>query len=415
MSTYEKQIDKVRKYIEEHKAERYPFENVTLAEKDEFTKSLYLRMLCTLIRYTGEPNEMQVLYVRRLIAGIHAEQGFQEYMKMALELDTTDVDEFVTIFKEESLKYYFGIDGTILLSIAEGEEKQYELLAELVEMLGITREKLIYLTAVAKAIIAQSTEMFDDAKLILPDSVQNLSLYHYISGFYAGMIVDTPVECHIYSCNKANVDLSGYSYLSAKRVIIENISATLQENIVFNGCAEVIIRNCKFIGNEFLMEFNGVGNVTVEDCVISDFTNRFAYFTDINGFIIRKNRFLNCGHSGGSNGSGIWSHYRQMRGGVLNCKGNVSGGIVLQNNELLNCYIARTEFQSGYVATGIFLHLEHTVNSIKVLENQFNGCECRKSDTTIPHVYISTSEANSISVKEEEGNVCTGSVTKIFA
>ena len=42
MSDYEKHIDKIRKYFEEHKAERYPFENALLSEKDEYVKSLYL-------------------------------------------------------------------------------------------------------------------------------------------------------------------------------------------------------------------------------------------------------------------------------------------------------------------------------------------------------------------------------------
>ena len=57
MSDYEKHVDEIRKYFEEHKAERYPFENALLREKDEYVKSLYFRMLCTLVRYTGEPDE----------------------------------------------------------------------------------------------------------------------------------------------------------------------------------------------------------------------------------------------------------------------------------------------------------------------------------------------------------------------
>ena len=138
MSDYEKHIDKIRKYFEEHKAERYPFENALLSEKDEYVKSLYFRMLCTLVRYTGEPSEMQVLYIRRLISGARAESDFQDYMKMALDLDTEDIDEFISVFKEDDLKYYFCIDGAILLSVIKGADKNYALLAELIEMLRLT-------------------------------------------------------------------------------------------------------------------------------------------------------------------------------------------------------------------------------------------------------------------------------------
>ena len=80
-------------------------------------------MLCSLIRYTGEPSKMQVLYVRRLMAGINAEAAFEDYMKMALDLDTTDVDEFIATYKQDDLKYYFCIDGMILLAVAENAEK----------------------------------------------------------------------------------------------------------------------------------------------------------------------------------------------------------------------------------------------------------------------------------------------------
>ena len=41
MSDYEKHIDKIRKYFEEHKAERYPFENALLS--DVFCKHFFLK------------------------------------------------------------------------------------------------------------------------------------------------------------------------------------------------------------------------------------------------------------------------------------------------------------------------------------------------------------------------------------
>ena len=245
MSDYEKNIDKIRKYFEEHKAERYPFENALLSEKDEYVKSLYFRMLCTLTRYTGEPSEMQVLYIRRLIAGSHAENKFEDYMRMALDLDTEDIDEFISVFEEDDLKYYFCIDGAILLSVIEPHDKNYELLAELIELLGITQRELRHLTTVAKAVISQSVELFNEAQKLASETTRNLSLYHYVANFYAGVILSTPKELHIYSCHRTNVDLAQHSTFRSKKVIIENISSALKFNCVFDGCEEVLIRNCK--------------------------------------------------------------------------------------------------------------------------------------------------------------------------
>ena len=66
MNAFEKKLDKIRKELEGKKAELYPIENEMLQQKDEYIKSLYIRMLCTLIRYTGEADEMQIVYIRRL-------------------------------------------------------------------------------------------------------------------------------------------------------------------------------------------------------------------------------------------------------------------------------------------------------------------------------------------------------------
>ena len=141
MNNYEEKIDNIRDYFNDHKAERYPFVNTMLAEKDEYTKSLYFRMLCMLVRYTNEPNDMQILYIRRLIAGTQAENTFQNYMKMAIEIETKDVEEFISIFSKDELRYYFCIDGAILLN-ANSNDKDYKLFAEIIEILGVTKKRI---------------------------------------------------------------------------------------------------------------------------------------------------------------------------------------------------------------------------------------------------------------------------------
>lgn len=399
MSTFEERIDKVREYFKEHKAERYPFENTALSEKDEYIKSLYFRMLCTLIRYTGEASEMQVLYVKRLIAGCNGESEFQDYMKMALDLDISDVEEFISVFREDGIRYYFCIDGAILLSAAETEEKKYELLAELIETLGITHGELKYLAAVAQSVVLQSSEKFDEAKTFAPDTLCPLSMYHYVQGFYAGAIVDTPNEIHIFSCDRSEVDLSAYGVLKNKKVIIENISCSFKGDVILEGCAEVLIRNCKFMGSQYNFKFNTIGNVIIENCDVRDFTNRFAYFSNTDNFTVLNSRFFNCGCTGSGN----------IYGGVLYNSGNCSKNIILENNELLNCYVARTAYHCYSYATGIFLNIQGGLENIKVLRNHFSGCECRNNGNKV-WAYI-TGYAES---EVEEDNVCMGPVKKIY-
>lgn len=403
MPEYENKIDKIRKYFEGKKSELYPLKNTMLAEKEEYIKSLYLRMLCSLIRYTGEPSKMQVLYVRRLMAGINAEAAFEDYMKMALDLNTTDVDEFIAAYKQDTLKYYFCIDAIILLSVAENAEKNYELLAELVEMLGINREQLKYLSAAAKAIVMQSSELVDEAKKFLPCSLVNLSLFHYIDGFYTGKIVDTHEKFHVYSSNKAVLDLTNYVSLKAKQVIIENISASLPHNIEFRGCAEVVISNCKFYDSEYNFNFINVGKVIIENCEFTNFSNRVALM-HVDNIVIRNNKFINCGVVDDGD----------VYGGVFYCDEDKRlNSVILENNELLNCYVERTSYSYSYCATDIFMHFSNGGKNIKVFRNSFIGCECRNHGTKYADfAYIG--RCNDYDNVEESENVCSGTVTRIL-
>lgn len=406
MSDFGKHIDEIRRYFDEHKAERYPFENALLGEKDEYVKSLYFRMLCTLVRYTGEPGEMQALYIRRLIAGSHAESEYPDYMKMALDLDREDIDEFISVFGESDLKYYFCIDGAIILTVGESSDKNYELLAELIELLGITRDELTYLISVSKAIISLNSDQFEETKRNSPETTKALSLYHYAAGFYTGMLADTPELRHIYSCNKAEVNLSNYTDYKAERVILENVTISLQESIVFDGCSEVIMRRCSFHGNSCPFKFRRVGQVIIEECEISDFSNRFAVFADTNNLYLRRNRFINCGYTLSSRGHAM--------GGVLLSHGERMDSVVIENNKFLNCYVARTEYVYGYWAQGILLHLEHGTDEIIVTGNRLSGCECRENGNWGDHseAYI-MGDANADSAYETD-NVCEGPVRRIF-
>lgn len=391
MSTFEQQIDAVRAYFKEHKAERYPFENPYLREKEEYIQSLYYRMLCALVRYPDEPDDMQVLYIRRLMAGAQAEHTFQDYMKMALDLDTDDINEFISAFHEDELRFYFCVDGLVLLSAVQAHEKAYALLSELIELLGITKDELRYLSAIAAAIVTQSSQAFDSAKTRTTRSTKDLPFYPYVRGFYSGLITDTSAEKHIYSADGGKVSLGQYGPYTAKRVVIENISCVLDQDIKFEGCEEVIIRSCILKGNKYRFEFHRVGKVSIENCEIIDFSNRFAYLEDSNHLFVQKNRFENCGCAGGGHG------------GVFYCARSADQ-IHFIENEFLSCYIGKN--------FGVILYCGDSsgwgrVKTISILNSQFCGC---KAESGRFATYFAVHSDN----KVEKGNTCTGSIIEIF-
>lgn len=397
-------IHKIRKYFAENKAERYPLENSLLKDKEEYTKSLYLRTLCMLVQYTHDPEEMQVLYLRRLIAGVQAENKLEDYMRMALEIETGDIDAFLSAFREDMLRYYFCLDGMILLAAEGDTEQDYGLLAEIVELLGVTKAELEYLTMAAKSILEQDSNIYDTAKTLLTDGTRDIDLYPYIKDFYVGAIIDTSTEKYIYSRDKSPVDLFQYGLFHTKKVVIENVTITLQSCVVFEGCEEVVIKNCNLVGNENNYTFNRVGKILITNCNINNFTNRFAIFKNTNNIQIFNNHFTNCGYAYSSDAFG----------GVLLNDGDAEHNIILENNELLNCYIESIGYGGG--RSGIFLSDEnYGKGDIKLNENRFIGCECRGGAPrrrTAAYIYVQNSYKKTWT---SDNNICTGSITRLFA
>lgn len=225
-------------------------------------------------------------------------------------------------------------------------------------------------------------------------------MYHYVCGFYGGAITHTPSEIHIYSKDKSCVSMSDYATFKAKKVIIENITADLHDNVLFEGCAEVVIKNCKFSGNEYRFEFLNVGKIVIENCKISDFSNRFMYLQHCNELIVSKNHFIDCGYT-----EEDW-----VCGGVIGSYGKELATIILEKNTLQNCYICSHRIYVRGRCNGIFIYNEgRNTELLRVVSNQFIGCQY-KINNFDTGAYISV-EAEQV---VNENNVCKGSVMRIM-
>ena len=361
MSTYQERIDTVRKYFHSLKANRYPFVNETLAEKDEYTKSLYFRLLCTLVRYTCEPNQMQVLYIERLIAGCKAEQKYRDYMRMALELEIKDVEEFVSALKETELKYYFCIDGSILLMLADSDDKNYELLAEIVEIFGITRQEVQYLALASRAIVAQNSTMFEETLAQSPESMFSLSLFPYIADFHTGLVSNTDQKVYLYSFSKAKVDLSNYQHLKPNKLVIENIILDHKDKMLqFQGYHEIVLRRCSVNLSELKLHFENVSNVVLDhcvfdggakeketleaiqfntctdvkitDCVFKNFSSQTIVKNDVVNFYVENTTFENCIYQY-QRSSSAWASL----GCVISSNYYQNNVIYFENSTFVNC------------------------------------------------------------------------------
>lgn len=354
MEEFNKNIEGIRRMMSELRNEKYAIVNPDLLSLDEYMKTLYLKVLCTVVQLGDEPTEMQVLFLKRIVAGIGVEDPAEEYMRRALEISDTDMQEFLTGMKENRAKYYFALDGLILVSIGTENQECYQYLAEIIELLDICRDDLKYVCLVASSILQQQSSFYDEAKELTNERIREVDYTPYVQNFYAGAIKDSMELVH-YSApdKKYSESITFRTSYAEKRVVFENLDIDINETWKFNNCNEVIFMDCKFAGGDFSIEVNGCKKVivdrcrfenfnvpvfiqecnievTIENCEFEKCIGKFSSRKDSRGIfrlveagviyspcndrslnIIRKTIFRNCG--------GQWESNDLLEGAISNC------------------------------------------------------------------------------------------------
>lgn len=404
MSKSNKNIEEIRKMLKDLKSKKYEIVNPDLVELDEYIKSLYIKVLCTVVQYENDPTDMQILFLKRIINGIGVEDSVEEYMRKALEISEQDIQEFLSIVGDSKIKYYFATDGLILLSIGSNNSKDYEYLAELIELLGIDKDDLKYLCTVAKSILQQESSFYDEAKEMINERVEKLNFTPYIQNYYAGAITDTDTEKHYYAPDKKLSEIMEYpTIFKGRKVVFENVALNIKEEWKFEGCEEVIFKNCLILGDKHSFTFSSIGKLVFDNCKVKDFSNRIAYTQSINKLEIVNSEFIECGYTGSGDN----------RGGMFWASGSEFKEIKVVNNELINCYIKASTYRYNYGVTAILIGFEGSseiIQSFIVVNNKFTGCECKNNgnytEAIIGHCYPSKYENND--------NKFSGEVTRLF-
>lgn len=189
MSEINDKILKMRLKIKDMKAQVYPIVNPELLGLDEYIKSLYIKLLCTIILYENDPLEMQVLYLKRIMQGMDIEDPIEEYMKKALELSEVDIEDFILFMKKDIVKCYFAVDGIILLVMGNHDYRNIEYLAELLEVCGLDKNDLNSLSLIAISILQQKSDCYEKAQKCIGHNVMGTDFSPYIKSFFDSGIV----------------------------------------------------------------------------------------------------------------------------------------------------------------------------------------------------------------------------------
>lgn len=311
---FDKNMKEIRKMMAAMREEEYAIVNPDLTELDEFTKNLYLKVLCMVLQYENEPSEMQILFLKRIVKGMGVEEPAEEYLRRALEISDEDMREFFNLLKENKIKYYFAMDGLLLVSMGDTQTGCYEYLAEVIELMGICKDDLDYICLVAGSALQQQSSLYDEAKELLNERVEKVDYAPYIRNFYAGAIKDSRELVHFsVPDRKYSKDIAIRTKYREKKVVLENLDIDLdldwnidiEKEWEFNSCEEVIFENCHFSGREGWrsIRFDGCQKVYIHKCRFSDFRGSIVEKRNIYHMQIEECEFENCYCSGEGSGA----------------------------------------------------------------------------------------------------------------
>ena len=297
MGKIDENISEIRKHFMELQNEKYMIKNGSLQDKEEYIKSLYIQMLATVVQYENDAADMQLLFLKRIVKGLHCELQVEDYMRKALDISLVEVKEFADAYQSGEGKYYFTLNGIVLAALGERADSNYAYLAELIQLLGIRVTELEYLSKVAESVLMQSSESFDEAKKMMTEELSSFDVTDYIRNFYAGVVVDSK-SIVIYSAPEKQVvhslEMDKMDFYQRK-VIFSGIEINVAGRWEFYGCEEVKFENCTINGEGGGLSLRGVGKFCMEGCKVRNFYDAFAFLDSVGTVFVVSNEFTECG------------------------------------------------------------------------------------------------------------------------
>lgn len=370
--------------MEDIKSEKYALRNPVTACQEEYVKSLYLKMLCTVVQYENTPTEMQMLYLKRILKGIQTGETTEDCMRKALEIESSDMREFINAMQYNKTKCFFALEGLLLAGMGNHSRGNYEYLAELIGLLDISQSKLECLCQVAKSVLQQQTAAFDNAKTLMGRKMKKLDFLPYMREYYVGAVVDLDTRKHYYAPDlEASREMELPSEYRNCDVSFENLAIDMTKGQwLFKGCREVRFRNCQIQGGCYAIKMSRVERVVMENCVFRNFTDRVLEMELEKDLEIVGSEFLSCGCTMEE----ISSH--DVGGGVLYINNSFLNhldlrSVLLKDNVFRKCYVASKKIEyvermgiiAGYYDGYMTMH---KAAKLSLIRNEFSECACYK-------------------------------------
>lgn len=305
MTAINERVNKLRDYIKANKAQNYPITGHPLENVTDYIKNIYLKMLCVITAYGDEVKEEQTLLLQRIISGVYTEGTIEDYMRQALDVEVSDFEEFLMQIKDVRLEYIFAVDAMLVTFVSDSPgEHQSELLAEILEMLCITKPELQYLVAISRSIIEQSNDVYSQAERMRPETVDYREFLCYCRKYITGIVCNSEKQLYLSSVKQYSFDLNSLK-LSAQNeqyIVFKQAQVVMENLIIDNSCQalhfeaneSVKFINCEFCGDIKSILFTACKNIEIINCIFRNFTSRTILLDNSLNIKIEGCNFINC-------------------------------------------------------------------------------------------------------------------------
>ncbi|MGL4876411.1 MAG: right-handed parallel beta-helix repeat-containing protein [Clostridium sp.] len=298
-------MNKILSYFSKFKKDSYAICGHPMESEDEYTKDLYITMLCVVSQYgKASKVENKSILIERIIKGLKSEKSIKYFNKKALEVNEGLVSEFIKIFREKNVKYNFILDIMILMNLdGLGMDEELVLIAEISEALGLNKEDIKLLSKIVKSILEQNNEAYSQLLKEKNERIDFTKFHCYTKEYVIGRIGDTKELVYYYAKDKSAIELkkdkSSCAKFTQTEVIFENLKIDLTgTKLKFKSQEKISFINCEITGGKHNIKVYSCKEMIFDKCTISGFDGCGILGTDsydeVDKFVMKNSKLENC-------------------------------------------------------------------------------------------------------------------------
>jgi len=293
-----KKVEIVRSFFKKEQPKNHPIKDHPLEKCEEYTKNLYVDMLCVFAMYDNDDTENQFNFIQRIMSGIEDTLSINDHIKRAMEVNVDKVGEFIKQIQDNDIKGIFFTDA-LIISCANGSptKKQTEFLAEFADTIGFEKKTISFLSKMVVSILEGNSDKLNECANECEDIgkyVESAMCYLKTNLEKILLSCDGTVYWHLKSQDKIEQLADNYQFKNLDSVVLESI--VIDKNISFSAVKTVRIENCIFEENRNgpVLAFSGVETVIIDKCIFRNLAKVLNFITKPSVANITNSLFENC-------------------------------------------------------------------------------------------------------------------------